>query len=323
MIHLPDLAEIEAAAEVIYKSMQASPQLSWPLLNARTGMNAWVKHENHNPTGAFKVRGGLIYVEQLVNRFPDCPGICAATRGNHGQSVAFAAARHGLQAVIVVPEGNSPDKNAAMKAFGAELIVHGKDFDAALEHCRVLAEERQLHFVPSIDEGLIPGVATWALEFFRGTPALDRIYVPVGLGSGICGVVAAKKALGLDTEVIGVVSSHANTYQLSLAAGKPVGTNSADTIADGLAVRNASADALDIIRGEVSIIVDVDDEEVLGAIGYYFNDCHSIAEGAGAAPLAAAMKDAGNRGRNIGLVLTGGNIDQALFLRALSLVAGA
>jgi threonine dehydratase len=196
---LPDLREIEQASTLVYESMLSSPELTWPLLSARAGCEVWVKHENHNPTGAFKVRGGLIYVNRLIARYPECPGLVAATRGNHGQSVAYAAARASLSSVIVVPEGNSPDKNAAMKAFGAELIVHGHDFDAALEHARSLAEDRGLHFMPSLDEDLIAGVATYALEFFRNAPPLDSIYVPIGLGSGICGVIAAKLALEVST----------------------------------------------------------------------------------------------------------------------------
>ena len=314
---LPNLAEIEAAAELVYQSMQPSPQLRWPLLNDRAGCEIWVKHENHNPTGAFKVRGGLVYVNSLLARAPECPGLCAATRGNHGQSVAYAAGTRGLACVVVVPEGNSPDKNAAMKAMGAELIIHGQDFDVALEHAQQLAETRQLHFMPSLDASLIPGVATCALEFFRGAPPLDRIYVPIGLGSGICGVIAARHALGLATEIIGVVSSEANTYALSFTAGKAVPTNSADTLADGLAVRNPAPDALAIIREEVADIVTVTDNEVLAAIRYYFTDTHNVAEGAGAAPLAALLKAEDLADRRVGLVLTGGNINEALFRRAL------
>ena len=314
---LPNLAEIEAAAELVYQSMQPSPQLRWPLLNDRAGCEIWVKHENHNPTGAFKVRGGLVYVNSLLARAPECPGLCAATRGNHGQSVAYAAGARGLACVVVVPEGNSPDKNAAMKAMGAELIIHGQDFDVALEHAQQLAETRQLHFMPSLDASLIPGVATCALEFFRGAPPLDRIYVPIGLGSGICGVIAARHALGLATEIIGVVSSEANTYALSFTAGEAVPTNSADTLADGLAVRNPAPDALAIIREEVADIVTVTDNEVLAAIRHYFTDTHNVAEGAGAAPLAALLKAEDLAGRRVGLVLTGGNINEALFRRAL------
>ena len=316
-MQLPNLAEIEAAAELVYQSMQPSPQLGWPLLNDRAGCEIWVKHENHNPTGAFKVRGGLVYVNSLLARAPECPGLCAATRGNHGQSVAYAAGARGLACVVVVPEGNSPDKNAAMKAMGAELIIHGQDFDVALEHAQQLAETRQLHFMPSLDASLIPGVATCALEFFRGAPPLDRIYVPIGLGSGICGVIAARHALGLATEIIGVVSSEANTYALSFTAGEAVPTNSADTLADGLAVRNPAPDALAIIREEVADIVTVTDNEVLAAIRHYFTDTHNVAEGAGAAPLAALLKAEDLAGRRVGLVLTGGNINEALFRRAL------
>jgi threonine dehydratase len=314
---LPDLREIEQASTLVYESMLSSPELTWPLLSARAGCEVWVKHENHNPTGAFKVRGGLIYVNRLIARYPECPGLVAATRGNHGQSVAYAAARASLSSVIVVPEGNSPDKNAAMKAFGAELIVHGHDFDAALEHARSLAEDRGLHFMPSLDEDLIAGVATYALEFFRNAPPLDSIYVPIGLGSGICGVIAAKLALEVSTEIIGVVSSHANAYQLSLEAGSIVSTNSADTIADGLAVRNPSPEALLLMRKEVSRIVAVDDNEVMSAIGHYFNDTHNVAEGAGAAPLAALLKEDRSPDKRAGLVLTGGNINRSLFRDAL------
>ena len=314
---MPDLAEIEQAAVFVYKTMQASPQLSWPLLNERCGAQVWVKHENHNPTGAFKVRGGLIYVSRLLEKEPDCPGLCAATRGNHGQSVAYAASQNSLASVIVVPEGNSPDKNAAMQAFGAELIVHGRDFDVALERSREIALERGLHFMPSIDGDLIPGIATYALEFFRNTPELDRIYVPIGLGSGICAVIAVKHALGLKTEIIGVVAARANSYQLSFAKGQAVSTNSADTMADGLAVRNPSGEALAIIQKEVHDIVSVEDEDIMSAIGHYFTDTHNVAEGAGAAPLAALLNDREAKGKRLGLVLSGGNIDHALFVKAL------
>ncbi len=317
---LPSLEQIEDASELVYQSMQASPQLSWPLLNDRADCEVWVKHENHNPTGAFKVRGGLVYVNRLLAERPDIQGICAATRGNHGQSVAFAASARGLESVIVVPEGNSPDKNAAMQALGAELIIHGKDFDIALEHARDLAEARDLHFMPSLDDDLIPGVATYALEFFRGVPTLDRIYVPIGLGSGICGVIAARRALGLTTEIVGVVSSEANTYALSFDAGEPIPTNSADTLADGLAVRNPSPEALELIRHEVASVVTVTDDEVLAAIRHYFTDTHNVAEGAGAAALAALLKADDCSGKKVGVVLTGGNINEALFRQALAAV---
>ncbi len=318
-MQLPELAAIEDAARIVYRNMQPSAQLNWPLLDARAGCEVWVKHENHNPTGAFKIRGGLLYLERLIDRQPGCPGICAATRGNHGQSAALAAARHNLRNVIVVPEGNSPDKNAAMRAFGAELIVHGADFDAALVHAKALADQDGLHFMPSIDGDLIPGVATYALEMFRGAPPLDRIYVPIGLGSGICGVMAVKQALSLDTEIIGVVTANANTYQQSYEAGKVVSTASANTIADGLAVKSASPEALAVIRQGVSRIVAVEDDEVLLAISHYFTDTHNVAEGAAAAALAALLKDSPAPTARVGLVLTGGNINQQLLRRALEM----
>jgi threonine dehydratase len=314
---LPNLQEIEVAAAEIYKVIQPTPQLSWPLLNIRCGCEVWVKHENHNPTGAFKVRGGLIYLGNLAKKEPGIEGVCAATRGNHGQSVAFAAARNGLKAVIVVPEGNNPDKNAAMKALGAELIVYGHDFDVAVAHAGEIAEQRALHLLPSFHMDLVTGVATYALEFFQGAPRLDRVYVPVGLGSGISGVIAAKNALQLDTEIIGVVSENANCYQLSFDAGKCISTNSADTIADGLAVRNPSQLALEVMLGEVERIVEVSDQQVFGAIACYFDDTHNVAEGAGAAGLAALLKEKKlNDGQRVGVICSGGNINRDLLKQA-------
>ena len=330
-LKLPDLQNIESAAETVYAFMQASPQLSWPLLNERCGGEVWVKHENHNPTGAFKVRGGLTYIKALLARQQEAQqpavqqkapqqkvtGLCAATRGNHGQSIAYAASRFGLSATLVVPQGNSPDKNAAMQALGAELIIEGTDFDESLAHCEALAAERNLHLLPPIASELLTGVATCTWELFSAVPDLDCLYVPIGVGSGICAALAAKKALGLDMEIIGVVSTNANTYQLSFEAGKPIATNSANTLADGLAVRNPSPEALAIILEGVSRIVAVTDEEVQQAIGIYFSDTHNVAEGAGAAPLAALLQDGGAGGKKAGLILTGGNINEQVFRAAL------
>jgi len=314
----PQLDELETAADQIYQDMQPSAQLDWPLLAERCGCRVWVKHENHNPTGAFKVRGGLYYMRQLRRREPQVTGIVTATRGNHGQSVAYAAARHGLQAVVVVPHGNSPDKNRAMRALGAELIEHGADFDAAVPHAEQLAAERGLHRMPSFHRDLVTGVGTYGLELLRALPGLDRVYVPVGLGSGICGVIAARDALGLDTEIVGVVSTGADAYARSLAAGKVVTTECADTIADGMAVRAPSAEALAIMRGRVARIVAVHDDEVRAAMVHYFTDTHNVAEGAGAAPLAALLRERElNAGREVALVLSGGNVDAALFRTAL------
>jgi len=310
---------IEEASQTVYRGMAPSPQIQWPLLSQRCSCEVWVKHENHNPTGAFKVRGGLVYLDRLHTREPHVTGIVTATRGNHGQSIAFAAARLGIQAVIVVPEGNNPEKNLAMQALGAELIVHGKDFDEAASYTQVLADERGLHRMPSFHIDLVSGVASYALEFLRAQPNLDRVYVPIGLGSGICGTISARNALGLDTEIIGVVSTNADCYALSYKAGRCVETSTANTLADGMAVRVPNSDALSIIKDNVARIVSVNDDEILAAIRFYFSDTHNIAEGAGAAPLAALLKEKDiNSGDRVGLVLSGGNIDRELYLRALS-----
>ena len=317
-MQLPSLEYLEYAANIVYGHMQPSSQLQWPLLSQRCGCEVWVKHENHNPTGAFKVRGGLVYLENLRVREPNITGVVTATRGNHGQSIAFAATRHGVEALIVVPEGNNPEKNLAMQALGAELIIHGRDFDEAVPHTEVLAKARQLHRMPSFHMDLVAGVASYALEFLRAQPDLKRVYVPIGLGSGICGMICARNALGLNTEIIGVVSSHANCYAQSLAAGHCIETASANTLADGMAVRVPNAEALAIIKNNVTRIVTVSDEQVLATIGFYFHDTHNIAEGAGAAPLAALLHEKStNAGDKVGVVLSGGNIDRELYLRAL------
>jgi threonine dehydratase len=277
-----------------------------------------VKHENHTATGAFKLRGGLVYIDGLKRREPGVAGVIAATRGNHGQSVAFAARRAGLAAVVVVPHGNSREKNAAMKALGAELIEHGHDFQAAYEHAQGLAIERRLHPFPSFDDGLVAGVASYSLEFLSAVPDLHAVYVPIGLGSGICGMIAARDALGLKTEVIGVVSENAATYALSFKAGKPVPTNSADTVADGMACRVPVPEAVARINRGAARIVEVSDAEIKAAMRHYFTDTHNVAEGAGAAPLAAALKERERlAGKRVGLVLTGGNVDRDVFADVL------
>lgn len=313
-----NLSELQATAQEVYQYMQASPQLQWPLLNERCGCEVWVKHENHNPTGAFKVRGGLIYLKNLKQRAPATRGVVSATRGNHGQSLAFAAARQGLELVIVVPEGNSVGKNQAMQALGAELIVHGRDFDESVTHTHDIATQRGLHRVPSFHADLVNGVASYSLEFLQARPDLDRVYVPIGLGSGICGMISARNALGLHTEIVGVVSTEADCYARSLAAGHCVPTDSANTIADGLAVRTPNAEALDMMLGNLAGVVAVSDEEVLAAIHHYFSATHNLVEGAAAAALAALLREKPSQaGRKVGLVCTGGNIDRELYIRAL------
>ncbi|MEE8279602.1 MAG: threonine dehydratase [Alphaproteobacteria bacterium] len=316
---MTDLAALEDAVELVHAVIQPTAQICWPLLSERCDAEVWVKHENHTPIGAFKVRGGLLYTDHLTKSEPGVTGVIAATRGNHGQSVAFAAWRMGLEAVIVVPHGNSVEKNAAMRALGAELVEHGHDFQAALEYARGLAEERGLHMFPSFHPLLVRGVASYALEFFHAVPELDTVYVPIGMGSGISGVIAARDALGLKTKVTGVVSGNAPTYALSFAQGEPVSTNSADTMADGLACRVPVKEAVETINHGAERVVTVSDDEIRAAMRHYFTDTHNVAEGAGAAPLAALLKERDKiAGRRVGLVLSGGNVDREVYRAVLA-----
>jgi threonine dehydratase len=313
------LAQLDAAADLVHAVMPPTPQFCWPLLAARSGVELFVKHENHTPIGAFKVRGGLVYMADLRKSEPGVTGVISATRGNHGQSVALAARRHGLAATIVVPHGNSREKNAAMRALGAELVEHGDDFQAAAEHAAEFAETRHLHFVRSFDERLVAGVASYALELLRGVADIDTVYVPIGLGSGICGMIAARDALGLGTRIVGVVASGAPSYALSFAAGKPVSTNSADTMADGLACRVPAAPAVEIILKGAERIVTVEEHEIRAAMRHLFTDTHNIAEGAGAATLAALLNEKDRmEGKRVAIVLSGGNIDRALYAEVLA-----
>src|SRR5260370_12396290 len=259
--------------------MPPTPQINWPWLAARCGVDLWVKHENHTPIGAFKIRGGLVYMADLRKTEPDVMGVISATRGNHGQSVALAARKHGLTATIVVPHGNSREKNAAMRALGAELVEHGSDFQAAAEHAAELAGTRRLHFVRSFDERLVAGVASYSLELLRGVADIDTVYVPIGLGSGICGMIAARDALGLGTRIVRVVASGAPSYALSFAARKPVSTNSADTIADGLATRVPAPRAVEAIQKGAGRVVTVDDHAIRVPMPPLFTDTHHLADG--------------------------------------------
>jgi threonine dehydratase len=312
------LADLEAAAALVHRHMAPTPQYAWPLLSARAGCEVWVKHENHGPTGAFKVRGGITFIDWLRRTDPACPGIVTATRGNHGQSQARAAAAAGLRALVYVPRGNSVEKNAAMRAFGAELVEFGKDFDEAREEAFRVGAAEGLAIVPPFHRELVRGVATYALEFFRGAPPLDTVYVPIGCGSGICGVIAARDALGLATEVVGVVSEGAQTAKLSVEAGRLVETPAARTFADGMAVRVPVQAAFDIYSRGAARIVAVSDAEVAEAIRAYYTDTHNLAEGAGAAPFAALMQErARMRGRRAGVILCGGNIDTDWFLTVM------
>ena len=308
------LAEIEDAARIVHAAFPATPQYAWPLLAARTGAEVWVKHENHTPAGAFKVRGGLTYFDRLRKDRPGVKGVISATRGNHGQSLAYAGARAGIAVKIVVPRGNSMEKNAAMRAFGAILVEHGEDFDAARIAAQRLAEEEGLEFAPSFHRDLVAGVATYSLELLRGVPGLDAMYVPIGLGSGICGAILVRDLLGLSTEIIGVQSTGAPAYAESLKAGRVVEIPRADTFADGVATRIPDPGAFEMIRKGVARIVTVSDDEVAAAMRAYWTDTHNLAEGAGAAPLAALMQEGARmRGRRVAVVLSGGNIDLDLF----------
>jgi threonine dehydratase len=310
MFSLPDL---HRAADLVHAHLSPTPQIPWPLLARRSGAEVWVKHENHLPTGAFKVRGGVVFAERHA-RTSAGSGLISATRGNHGQSLAWAAARFGLRVTIVVPHANSAEKNAAMIALGATLIEHGTDFEQAREHAHHLAAAEGLTFVPSFAADLVTGVATYALELFQSAPPLDAVYVPIGLGSGICGTILARDLLGLKTRVIGVESTGADCYARSFAAGHVVAGNRADTKADGIAVRQPDPDALSIILRGTERIVTVPDEAIAAAIRAYWTDTHNLIEGAGAAPLAALLQEADTmRGKRVALIASGGNIDLALF----------
>lgn len=316
---LPTLAEINSAASVVNPVVPPTPQYTWPLLNARTGCELWVKHENHTALGAFKIRGALTYLARLVVREPGVRGVIAATRGNHGQAVAFAAARHGLGATIVVPRGNSAEKNRAMRALGAELIEHGDDFQAALEHSAELAARRGLHPMPSYHADLVLGNAVSAFTFLQAAPPLDFVYVPIGLGSGICAMLAARDALGLKTRIVGVAADAAPAIALSFEARRVVSHRAATRIADGVACSTPNAEALGHILRGVERIVRVTDEEVAAAMRAYFSDTHNVAEGAGAAALAGVLRDRGGvAGSRTGVVLSGGNVDAAVFARVLA-----
>lgn len=314
---LPSLGEMENAARLIYESMPATAQYSWPQINRWAGSEVWVKHENHTPVGAFKVRGGLVYMDWLRRERPEVETVVSATRGNHGQSIAYAARRTGHKAVIVVPHGNSAEKNAAMRELGAELIEFGEDFQAANEHGAALAVDKGWHRVPSFDMGLVRGIATYALEFFRGAPEMERVYVPIGMGSGVCGMIAARDALGLRTRIVGVVSSAAPAMARSFEAGRVSEAEAKTRIADGVACRLPDATALEMVLGGVERVVEVDDDEVEDAMRLYFTATHNAAEGAGAIGLAALLKDRSRGVGRVGTVLSGGNVDSDVFRRVL------
>lgn len=314
-----DLTALREAARLVHASVPATAQYAWPRLAERLGCEVWVKHENHAPTGAFKVRGGLLYVQWLLTQQPQVRGLVTATRGNHGQSMALAARTAGLPIIIVVPQGNSVEKNAAMRAQGAELIEYGADFDQAREEA---ARQAQLHgyeMVPSFHPQLVRGVATYALELFDAVADLDCVYVPIGMGSGICGLIQARNLLGLRTEIVGVVSSAADAFALSFEQGRIVTTATANTFADGMACRMPVPEAFDIIHQHAARIVRVNDEEIAQAMRIFHEDTHNTAEGAGAAGLAALIQERERqRGRKVAVVLSGANIDRERYAQVLT-----
>ena len=318
MVTLPTLSQIEAASATVYAAFGATPQYRWATLSQRLGTDCWVKHENHTPVGAFKVRGGLTYFEHLRQTGPMPQEVVSATRGNHGQSIAYAAARHGVACTIVVPLGNSKEKNAAMQALGAQLVEHGHDFQEAREHAHALALDRGAHMVPSYHPALVLGVATAWTEFFKAVPDMDIVYVPIGLGSGACAALAAKQALGHRVKVVGVVSAHATTYADSMAAGHVVEAPVTTVLADGMAVRRADPMALTILMQGLDRLVRVNDAQVAQAMRHLYSDTHNLAEGAGAASFAAAWSEKDSlQGRVVGTTLCGGNVDADMLSQVL------
>jgi threonine dehydratase len=312
------LDELAAATAIVRSYVPPTPAYAWPMLAERIGATVVVKHENHTPTGSFKARGGLVYVDALCRADRNLKGLVTATRGNHGQSIALSAARNGVPVVIVVPEGNSREKNAAMQAFGGELVTGGKDFDESRAVAAQIQNERGYHFVPSFHRDLVKGVATYALELFESFTDLDVVYVPIGMGSGICGMITVRDLLGLKTEIVGVVAASAPAFALSFAAGRPMPANSAQTFADGVACRDPQAEAFAIVKAGASRVVTVSEDEIAEAIRIYYTTTHNLAEGAGAAPLAALLNEkARYAGKRAGLILSGGNIDMPLFAQVL------
>lgn len=314
------LDALHAARKLVYRHMPPTPQFAWPLLADRVGTEIWVKHENHTPTGAFKVRGGLVYLDELTRSQPDCPGIVTATRGNHGQSIPFAARAFGIPVEVLVPKGNSVEKNAAMRGWGASVETFGDDFEDARQEAVRRGEEEGKHIIGPFHEPLVRGVATYALELFEAAPDLDVVYAPIGMGSGICGLISVRDLLAMKTEIVGVVSSGADAYALSFEAGKVVSTNTTRTVlGDGMDCRAPWEQPVDIIHKGAARVVRVTDDEIAEAMRIYYTDTHNIAEGAGAAPLAAALQERDRlKGLKTGVILSGGNVDSDKFSKVLS-----
>jgi threonine dehydratase len=316
---LPTLAAIEAAARVVYQGFQATPQYCWGLSSQRLGTECWIKHENHTPVGAFKIRGGLVYFDALARAGVLPREVISATRGNHGQSIGWAARSRGVPCTIVVPHDNSTEKNAAMRALGVALIEHGSEFQESREFAIGLAGERGAHMVPSFHSDLVLGVATYWWEFFKAVPHMDVAYVPIGMGSGAAAAICAKLALNHPVRIVGVVSAHATSYADSIAAGRVIAAPVSTQLADGLACRMADEAALSLLIPHLDHIVQVSDDEVASAMRHLYADTHNVAEGAGAASFAAAMQERLQiAGQVVGTTLCGGNVDSDLFAKVLA-----
>ena len=314
-----NLHDIENAAQVVYRSFQATPQYCWGLSSQRLGADCWVKHENHTPVGAFKIRGGLTYFEALRASGPLPAEVVSATRGNHGQSMGWAARAHGVACTIVVPRGNSQEKNAAMRALGVTLVEHGDEFQDAREHAMALAAQRGALMVPSFHKDLVSGVATYWWEFFKAVPQMDVAYVPIGMGSGAAAAIQAKLALGHRAKIVGVVSAHATSYADSIAAGRVLAAPVTTRLADGMACRIADPAALSVLAPHLDHIVRVTDAEVADAMRHLYADTHNVAEGAGAASFAAAMQERARlKGLTVGVTLCGGNVDAGVLAQVLA-----
>ena len=316
---LPSRDEIVRATQTVYEAMQPTPQYCWPLLSDRVGTEVWIKHENHTPLGAFKIRGGLVYFRRLRESGMSTGRVVTATRGNFGQAIAFAARREGMQAVVYIPQGNSLSKNRAMRGLGATLVEHGRDFEEARQEARRWAAAEGIHYVPSFHEWLVAGVATYSYELLRAVPGIDVVYVPIGMGSGICGMCAAREALGVKMEIVGVVSEQARTYYESFTRREVVECAVSTKLADGMACRAADVEALELIWRGVARVVTVTDEQVAAAMRAVFDDTQQVSEGAGAAGVAAILKEKeALRGKRVATVLSGGNVDRAVFAGVLS-----
>jgi len=315
---LPSLEEVKEAAQLVYQLMPPTPQYRWPLLCERLGTEVWMKHENQTPTGSFKARTAVVYTNELMKRAPETKGLIAATRGNHGQSVALAAGRFGIESVIVVPEGNSKEKNAAMRAQGARIVVHGHDYQSSREHAAAMAAELDYHFVPPYHRDIVKGVATYWLELFSAVPNIDVAYVSIGMGSGACSAAAVRNALGLKTQIVGVVSEAAPAYALSFEQGKSVEAPANAKLADGMSCRRPDEESLAFLLDELHHMVLVSEKEVSRAMRHIFTDTHNVVEGAGAAAFAAACKERESlKGKRVAVIATGANVDHDVFAEVL------